>query len=173
MAINRATISSKVGDDQSIFHDIQLRGNSLLISNYYLQSLLPQSSQLLGVLALVECDSSLTRVPSPPQWDVESHQHFLIDGLLSSSFELLHSASCVHVSESEECNSTYEFKKDSLTKVAVSKRINPHLEFNVVHLDSSTNEKEQAKSHSVVTCIQQNPQAKRLKRLLSICGPPL
>lgn len=73
-------------DNSKIYHNIPLNSSSLLVSNVFLQSLLPPAYHLSGVSAIID-ESTFVQISSIQ--DMDKNVHYLLDSSMSNRFSLV------------------------------------------------------------------------------------
>lgn len=161
----------RVGEN-NVHHEVQLRGGKLAVSAYYLQSLLPLSCKLLAVQAIVSGDAA-TKISIPSHWDLDENELFMIDSTLSLSYELVHSESCMYVSDSEMDNLQDSFQtppiQNPTTKgdCGIEKGTTE-----TVYLDNNSDDSDTRQKKNIVPWILESSGSRRLKNLLVLCEGP-
>ncbi len=178
----------------SVEHQVSFTNDNVLLSGYYLQSLLPPICKFIGLKAIIECEQSQSEINISPIWDLDGHDHYLIQSTLSRTYVVVHSNDCVYVSDSldsfEDGMESFSINTPGCSKtipMCIDQDSDGHEDIEAeracentivnedmvtVQLDCGTKDNSNLEIKSIVQWIMENPGATRLKKLLAICGAP-
>ena len=186
MGTSEATITWSVGDEKLI-RNVGLRDNKLLLSQYFLQSLLPPSNRFVALNAVIQVGELYMNVETPSQWDIDGHQHFLLDSTLSTNYVLEHCLASAYISDSENNIAVcHPHRSSSDNANVVDKPSSTDKKPTVIDLEATYAEKlagnkdvidldEKPKNEwkSIVSWILEAPGSARLKQMIKISREPL
>ena len=175
-------------DGVPVEHRVSLRNGELLLSEYFLQSLLPPSVKFQGLQAVIQREGDVSHINVEPRWDHEDHKHYLLEHTLSSTYRILHSDACIYVSDSLEA---MEDPLNDSSYATPCSKISPPVHYNIdtdeeegidgtKTLTSSERtqgtgeytKQECSKDTSIAAWIVNRAKTSRLSKLLELCGPP-
>lgn len=165
----RATIRWTIGQE-SYSRDVDVQNNRLLLSQYYLKSLLPPSSGFLSFKALICVGSEKLEIENPSEWDIDGNKHYILDLTLSNEYVIQHSRDCLYISDSD-CSLQQPVARASLSSSGTSNKKEDYVELGEKSFDivSSEDEKVCTSKSSTLTWIQNSNTSPRLKSLLASC----
>ena len=180
---NSIILSWKV-DGMLLQHEVSLRENEVLVSSFFLHSLLPPNSKFLGLSAIIETDDKKScEVNVKPRSDHKGNEHYLLDGTLSKTYRLVHSHDCVYVSDSMESvegdtHDLFQFTScgSKTSPLCVDDEAMSDMHFDTHEEDHNPivvpvdTDDEHAKRKSIISWIKDSTGAAKLKSLLSSCG---
>ena len=160
---------------------VSFRNGELLLSEHYLQSLLPPTIKFQGLQEIVQAEGSMSKIRVLPRWDQENHAHYLLEHTFSSTYHILHSADNITLSDSQD---TMDAIADD-SSVSLSSKVTTqvcdvgeeYVHVKKVHTSNRTKEfnpnidLECSNDTSIVSWINERAKYSRLFRLLEICGP--
>ena len=95
-------IISWIIDNNLLSKDLHLAEGKVLLSEYFLQNLLPPSCKFVSICAVVQFGDVKTNMEIPSHKDLEGNTHFIIESSLSKEFFINHSKSTFYVSDSND-----------------------------------------------------------------------
>lgn len=160
-----------------------LRNGELLLSEYYLQSLLSPSVNFQGLQATVQTEGSVSHVDVVPRWDHEDHKHYLIEHTLSSTYRILHLGNCIFVSHSLESMedatndsicATPHFKTSTTLPFTIDtdEEEEAPTSFQDTQATSEYTKLDSSKDTSIIEWIVNRTKTCKLSKLIELCGPP-
>ena len=189
-----ALLTWRLGGD-TIEHRVSVRNGEVLLSEYYLQSLLPPSVKFYGLQAVIVSEGQLSKVNLSPRWDHEGHEHYLIDMALSSTYFIMHSNDWVPISDSanslqDEVDKILDSTTGCSKLTPMCLELNSDVDDDVIEVSAppgsntarcldSLQQKPQSsvqskdyinKEKSIINLIQERGIAGRLTKLLALCG---
>lgn len=181
-------------DGMLLQREVSLRDNEVLLSAFFLHSLLPPHCKLLGLSAIIETeDKKSSEVSVAPRSDHEGNEHYLLDGTLSKTYRIAHSHDCVYVSDSmetpeDDTPNMFQFtsRGSKSTPLCVDDEAMSDVHFDTQEEDHVIqgsqhnpivipvdNDDADAERSSIINWIKESTGAAKLKSLLSNCGDPI
>ena len=107
------TLSWNVKKNQ-ISRELHLPEGSVLLSEYYLQNLLPPTCKFVSLFAIVQFGEIKTQMEIPSHKDIDGNNHFLLETTLSKEFFMEHTET-MFIADSDD-DKLNDFSFDSTPK---------------------------------------------------------
>ena len=95
-------VLSWIINNNQLSRELDLPEGKVLLSQYYLQNLLPPTCKFVSLSAVVQFGEVKTKMEIPSHKDIEGNIHFLIESSLSKEFFIDHTETTFFVSDSNE-----------------------------------------------------------------------
>lgn len=151
--------------DNIVTRHISLHEEKVLLSEYFLQNLLPPNCKFLTLNAIVQFGELKSEVEVPSHKDIDDNKHFLLEASLSKEFSIVHSTDVLYVSDSSEdniksCDGSSSSELEMFEDLPLG-------------LDTADLSDSKPGQQSILPWLIENTKGNRLKCLLDQCAAPM